>query len=108
MVFQARIRCIPLKPEAKNRKAGAILKQFSGQPAAAFVKFCNNDDAQKAVALNGTILNGNRIRVDLADPSKKRSADKKKAVFLRNLHFRMLIEFPLKMIVLYSFFRTNR
>jgi len=74
-----------LAPEAKTRREGAILKKYAGQPLSAYVKFRKASSTLEAASLNGTLLDGHHLRVDVLE--EKGSSDTKKAIFLRSLPF---------------------
>jgi len=84
-----RFRCAA-RPDLKTTKKVAVIKgKFHEERSniAAYVRFTEKEMAVKATAFNGSVLEGQTIRVDLAAAS--RSHDNKRAVFLGNLDFKV-------------------
>lgn len=83
-----RERCIVPKDLMMKKKVAAIKNQIHPKidVTTMFVVYKTVTAAQKALSMNGKIFEGNYLRVDTADKSKKKP-DSKKAVFLGNLSF---------------------
>ena len=60
-------------------------KQIGGRNFNAYIVFSSEEDAEEAIALNGTLVEGRHIRVDLAGRSREHSHQR--SVFVGNLPF---------------------
>jgi len=60
-------------------------KQLAGTSFNAYIVFSSGEDAEKALALDGTLMEGRHIRVDLAGQSKMHA--QQRSVFVGNLPF---------------------
>lgn len=85
-----RIRGIVPKNVNMPKKVAKITKNVHPKLKSvyAYVKFVSEESAEAAVALNGTLFEGNHLRVDLTSKSEKKY-DGKKSVFLGNLAFKI-------------------
>lgn len=83
-----RERCIVPKDLTMKKKVAAIKNQIHPKidVTTMFIVYKTVTAAQKALSMNGKKFEGNYLRVDTADKSKKKP-DSKKAVFLGNLSF---------------------
>lgn len=88
-VATVRLRCAALNKGARNKKGGIILKQFEpGTSICAFIKYATGVGPKAALRLNGKVVKGHHIRVNVVDPTSKTEIfEKNKSVFLRNLPF---------------------
>lgn len=78
---------VPDSPQIP-KKVAAITKKLHPklQTVYAYVRFVSEESAKAALALNGTLFEGNHLRVDTANKTEKKY-DAKKSVFLGNLPF---------------------
>nr|XP_012139182.1 PREDICTED: nucleolar protein 12-like [Megachile rotundata]XP_012139184.1 PREDICTED: nucleolar protein 12-like [Megachile rotundata] len=85
-----RIRGIVPKDVNMPKKVAKITKNVHPKLKSvyAYIRFTTEESAAAAVALNGTLFEGNHLRVDLASKSEKKY-DGKKSVFLGNLAFKI-------------------
>ena len=85
-----RIRGIVPDSPQTPKKVAAITKKFHPklQTVYAYVRFVSEESAKAALALNGTLFEGNHLRVDVANKTEKKY-DAKKSVFLGNLPFKI-------------------
>jgi len=82
-----RFRCAS-RPDLKTTKKVAVIKQTFHEQRdniCAYVRMSTVEEAEACCSLNGTVLDGFTIRVDMA--LKNKAHDNKKSIFLGNLHF---------------------
>ena len=87
-VETVRFRCAS-RPDMKTTKKVAVIKQKFHEERnniCAYVRMTTVEEAEAACLLNGSIVDGLTIRVDLS--LKNKSHDNKKSIFLGNLHFK--------------------
>ena len=82
-----RFRCAS-RPDLKTTKKVAVIKQTFHEQRdniCAYIRMSSVEEAEACCSLNGTVLDGFTIRVDMA--LKNKAHDNKKSIFLGNLHF---------------------
>ena len=82
-----RFRCAS-RPDLKTTKKIAVIKQTFHEERdniCAYVRMASVEEAEAGCSLNGTMVDGFTIRVDMA--LKNKTHDNKKSIFLGNLHF---------------------
>lgn len=91
-VETARIRSIVPEKEKLSPKVALITKRFHPKVNSfnAYVVFKSEDSVSTALKLNGTLIDGHHIRVDIAQRPKAKKetlTSRKKSVFVGNLRF---------------------
>ena len=90
-VENVRLRSIAVSKDGKLpvKVARRLYKQVVGSSVNAYVVFESQEEAKAALVMNGHLVNGRHIRVDMCMPPKgsKCSRDQKHSVFVGNLPF---------------------
>ena len=88
VVETVRFRCAA-RPDLKTTKKVAVIKHKFHEERnniCAYVRMSTIEEAEAACALNGSVIDGFTVRVDMA--LKNKTHDNKKSVFLGNLDFK--------------------